>query len=244
MILAIVALVSATFQPAAPTVGDPIVVQFDVPVVLEASPSYEIVEQKGNRAVVRSFEPKPFKLIGKAGGVPFENIVVPMKSVLKPKDDLKPAPLVPPKAIAWPRAPWYAMAIAAAVAALAWLAAWWASKRKVAASIEPAVPADVRFRRAVDALRANRNRRFRWAGLADATRVYLAATRPDHGTELTTAELLRRLTDDDAVTVREILRQGDLEKFSPWGPPTRDFDSLAAQALELARPKEEAEVAA
>lgn len=243
MILAIAAIVSATFQPAAPTVGDRIVVQFQAPVRLEASESYEIVEQQGSRAVVRSFQPKPFSLRGTAGGVRFENLVVPMKSVLQPKDDLKPAPLVPPRPVAYPRAPFYAIGIAALVAVLAWLAAWWASKRKIA-TIEPAVPADVRFRKTVEALRANRARRFRWADLADATRVYLAATRPDHGTELTTAELLRRLSPDDAAIIRDILRQGDLEKFSPWGAPARDFDALATQALELARVPEEAEVAA
>jgi hypothetical protein len=42
--------------------------------------------------------------------------------------------------------------------------------------------------------------------------------------------------------VATILRQGDLEKFSPWGARPSDFDPVAAEALELipAAPIEEA----
>jgi hypothetical protein len=87
----------------------------------------------------------------------------------------------------------------------------------------------VRFRNAVrDAARAPR----RWAALADATRAYIASAYPGLGIELTTAELLAR-SGELAESLRPILQQGDLEKFSPWGPQPADFDAAAAKALEL-----------
>jgi hypothetical protein len=93
----------------------------------------------------------------------------------------------------------------------------------------PLIPVDERFRKAVrDAASSPRP----WAALADATREYLAATRPDLGPELTTEELLARA--EIANALRPILRQGDLEKFSPWGAEPADFDAVAAAALELA----------
>jgi hypothetical protein len=100
--------------------------------------------------------------------------------------------------------------------------------------IEPVVPADIRFRNAVQAAaRAPR----KWAALADATREYLAAAYPELGLELTTAELLAKGGGLTAA-VRGILRQGDLEKFSPWGAEPADFNAAAEQALELIVPEE------
>lgn len=234
MLLPILALLTVTLQPAAPAVGDLVTVTFDAPVTLDRSAAYEVVEQQGGRVVVRTFEPKPFSMSGTMGKVRFRNLVVPVKSVLKPQDSLQPAPLVPPRPVPYPRAPFVAIAIAAAVAALAWLAAWWRSRRAVIPA-EPVLPADVRFRRSVEAART---KPARWAALADATRAYLAAVRPRLGTELTTTELLRRLGDS---TVEDILRQGDLEKFSPSGPAPLDFDVLAVRALELIPAETDAE---
>ena len=57
MILAILAVVTATIQPASPAVGDLITIQFSQTVKIEASPDYEIVSQSGKRAVVRTFAP-------------------------------------------------------------------------------------------------------------------------------------------------------------------------------------------
>ena len=48
--------------------------------------------------------------------------------------------------------------------------------------------------------------------------------------ELTTRELLARCDDP---SVAEILRQGDLQKFSPWGAAPGDFASLARRAMAL-----------
>jgi hypothetical protein len=234
MILAILALVSATFTPAQPTVGDPITIDFTATVKLDPSQEYEIVSSSGNRVVVRTFAPKPFMLSGTAGDVHFTNLVVPVRSVLK-NDDLKPAPLVPPRDVPYPREAWIAIGIAALLAIGSWTLVWWRSRATVE-HLVPAVPPDVQFRRAVHDARA---RRQRWAYLADATRAYLAATRPNLGSELTTSEVLRRCSDP---VVADILRQGDLEKFSTWGAAAMDFESIAARALELA--PEKVEVAA
>jgi hypothetical protein len=88
----------------------------------------------------------------------------------------------------------------------------------------------------------------RWARLADATREYLAAVDPRLGLELTTREVLAQLSGAPAPspvpaaegggaplsTISAILRQGDLEKFSPWGALPADFTALANRALDLA----------
>lgn len=234
----LLAVVTATFQPPAPTVGDPVTIEFAAPVKLEPSPAYEVIAAEGKRVVIRSFEPRPFPLSGTTNGVHFRNLMVPMQSVLKPNDDLKPAPLTPPRAVPYPRAPFIAIGVAALLALAAWTLAYLRSRKK-AEHVEPLLPADVRFRQKVLALRTNAAHSKRWAALADETRTFLAATRPSLGTELTTHELLRRCNDP---VVADILRQGDLEKFSPWGARPMDFDSVALRALELA--PERTEVAA
>ena len=65
---------------------------------------------------------------------------------------------------------------------------------------------------------------------ADIGRASLAAVRSDLGAEWTTSELLSRI---DHAAIAQILRQGDLEKFSPWGAAPADFDDVAARALEI-----------
>ena len=54
-------IVTATFHPAAPTVGDLITIDFQAPVRLDTSSQYEILSQRGRRVVIRTFEPRPFK---------------------------------------------------------------------------------------------------------------------------------------------------------------------------------------
>jgi hypothetical protein len=225
MILAILAVVTATIQPASPAVGDLITIQFSQPVKIEASPDYEIVSQNGKRAVVRTFAPRPFVLRG-------VNIRVPVKSVLAPKDDMKPAPLAAPRAVPYPREPFVAIAIAALCAIAAWTFVVLRSRKREEVVV-PAMSAEERFRRAVLALRAT-SKAQRWTALADETRAYLAATRPGLGKELTTSELLPRLADEERI-VNEILRQGDLEKFSPWGAREESFEEIAEGALGLVR---------
>lgn len=229
--------ITASFRPAQPTVGDLITIEFQKPVVLDASPHYEIVSQSENRVVLRTFEPKPFSLSGQTGDVRFRNLVVPMRSVLKPGDDLKPAPLKPPHPVEYPELPRNAIGIAALVAAGAWLAAYLLARRRRGISVvAPYVdPAD-RFRTQVAASRG-------WASLADATRLYLSTLSPHLGRELTTSQILGRVDAAHAALVATILRQGDFEKFSPWGAPAADFNSIRQSALTLIPEEREEEAA-
>ncbi|HYS55328.1 MAG TPA: hypothetical protein VER58_16345 [Thermoanaerobaculia bacterium] len=217
--------ITATFRPPAPTVGDRITIDFQKPVVLDRSEHYEIVSERGNRVVIRTFEPKPFTISGTVGDIPFQGLTVPVRSVLRPKDNLAPAPLKPPIAEPYPKLPFVLIAIAALTAMAAWTAVVLLDKRDAMA--EPVVPPVERFRAAVAGART-------WSQLADAVREYLAVT------TLTTTEVLHR---NQSLTVAEILRQGDLEKFSPWGARAGDFHALRKRALELIPPEPE-EVAA
>jgi hypothetical protein len=231
MILApLLAAVTMTFQPGMPEVGDRITLQFPAPVVLDASRDYDVVERSGNRVVVQTFSPKPFAVSGRMGTTGFRNLMVPVKSVLKPNDDLKPAPLTPPQPVPYPRNPFIAIGIAAACAIGAWAGVWWLARRRKPAVVIPPLPADERFRRAVTAAKTQPER---WAALADATRSFLAETRPQLRPDLTTTELLPRLREEERI-VTAILRQGDLEKFSVEGAEPEDFDTVAQRALELA----------
>jgi hypothetical protein len=233
MILAFVlAAVTATMHPSAPKVGDLITLEFAAPVTLDASPDYEVVSRQGRQVVVRTFAPQPFVLSGSVGGARFINLVVPVKSVLAPKDSMTPAPLAPPVKVPYPREPFLAIAIAAFAAIVLWAAVWWRAKHpaKPAAVLTP-VSAEERFRNAVLALRRNRAHPRRWAALADETRAFLAATR-HLGTELTTTELVPQLAEHDRIA-EAILRNGDVEKFAPRGTPEADFDEIADRALTL-----------
>ena len=215
-------LATVTYRPPEPTVGDPITIEYAEPVTVKPSPEYEIVSHTPTSVVVRTFAPNTITVHSTAA-----DVVIPIKSVLAPDDAMKPAPLRPPHALPPSRAPWIAIAIAALCAAVTWFFVW--RHRFKQAVIEPVVPSDVRFRNAVrDAARAPR----RWAALADATRAYIASAYPGLGIELTTAELLAR-SGELAESLRPILQQGDLEKFSPWGPQPADFDAASAKALEL-----------
>lgn len=229
----LLAAVTVTYQPVQPTVGDLITLQFPAPVTLEPSPDYEIVSRDGARVVVRTFRPAPFVLHGVTGDVAFQNLVVPVRSVLAPDQPMTPAPLVPPREVPYAPRPFYAIAAAALLAGLTWLFVWRRSRVAAPRTVAVLSPEE-RFRDAVVALRA-RPSGTRWATLADETRLFLAASRPRLGAELTTRELLPRLADDEQV-VASILRQGDLEKFSTRGADPLPFETIADQALALAAP--------
>ncbi len=229
----ILLLVTATFRPPAPTVGDLITIDFQQPAILDRSARYEIVSQRGNRVVLRTFEPKPFAISGRVGNVAFRNMIVPVRSVLKPRDNLAPAPLKPPIAERYPKLPFVIIGVTAVLAIAVWSAVFALERRAAAARLpQPAIPPADRFRAAVAASRT-------WSQLADAVREYLAAT-TELSEDLTTTEIVARTSSS---TIAEVLRQGDLEKFSPWGARPGDFAALAERALDLI-PEEREEVAA
>lgn len=237
MIPIVLLLVSATFRPAHPTVGDLITVDFQQPVTLEPSSKYEIVSQRGSRVVIRTFEPRPIALSGRTGNRLFRDLMIPVHSVLQPRDNLAPAPLKPPLAEPYPRAPFVIVGVAALAMLAPWTAVWILARRAAeAAKPRPEIPPAERFRAAVIALRDHPPVPRQWARLADAVRDYLAAT-TDLGRELTTTEVIARAGSG---VIADILRQGDLEKFSPWGARPGDFTALCTRALELAPEEQEA----
>jgi len=223
---ALLFLLITTFQPAKPTIGDPVTITFASPTTVEPSPDYEVISRAGNSVVIRTFVPHTISVNGRAADGPV-SVMIPIHSVLKPDDKLEPAPLKPPKPERWPRMPFVAIGIAALAAITAWAAVVMLAKRRVPKPHIVIVPAD-EFRRRLRTLRPDSPKR--WATLADIVRAYLAAVRSDLGAELTTSELLSRV---DHAAIAQILRQGDLEKFSPWGAAAADFDALANQALEI-----------
>ncbi|HSY50918.1 MAG TPA: hypothetical protein VLC46_19095 [Thermoanaerobaculia bacterium] len=250
-----------TFQPARPTVGDPITIRFAVATTVDPSPDYEVVLGNGNSVVIRTFVPHSITVTGHSAEGPV-SVVIPIHSVLKPDDKLEPAPLKPPKPEPWPRLPFVAIGIAALAVVAVWTAVVMLAKRRVTEPYIVVVPVEA-FRARVQALR--RSDRMRWAQLADAVRGYLAAVRADLGAELTTSEVLARIEAEErerwrpagwtaggspamsetaagpaAVQppsrrryVAAILRQGDLEKFSPWGAADANFDDAINHALEI-----------
>lgn len=222
-------LVTSSIHPPQATVGDPITLQFSAPVTLDPSTTYEVLARRGNTIVVRTFQPQPFVVSGHAGDETVR-IEVPVRSVLRPKDDLKPAPLKPPAPDPAPRLPWIAIGIASLLALAGWVAVVLLARRHSGVEAVIVAPAD-RYRTAVAALRSKPRESMRWARLADATRVYLASVDPRFGSDLTTSEILEQARDSRVL--REILRQGDLEKFSPWGPEPADFDAVAERASEI-----------
>jgi hypothetical protein len=231
-----------TFQPVRPTVGDPITIDFAAPTTVDPSPDYEVVSRNGRQVVIRTFVPHTIAVNGKTADGPV-TVMIPIHSVLKPDDKLEPAPLKPPKAEPWPRLPFVAIGIAALCAIVAWTAVVLLARRRKAKPVVVVLPAE-RFRERVLGLRRAAIG-MRWAHLADAVRAYLSSVRADLGAELTTKELLARVGERDAVA--QILHQGDLEKFSPWGPAPADFDDAVNRALEIPlwlEPEPEPELAA
>lgn len=229
MIPILLLAVTITFRPANPTVGDLVTVEAPPqsgPVFLDPSPQFEVVSRKPNAVVIRTFQPKPLTLSGTAGGEHFAGVVVPVRSVLKQGDTMEPAPLLPPRTIPYPRGPFIAIGATALAAILAWLAVFAYARRLARANAPvPSLSPVERFRSEIAAAGGH------WAALADATRHYLASH--GFGAELTTRELLSVLPDEVRAIASEVLREGDLDKFSPWGSAAPDFSAAARRALTL-----------
>jgi hypothetical protein len=231
MLPSLLLALTITTRPARVSVGDLVTVEASKgPIVLQKPVDYEVVSLQGNRMVVRTFQPKAFTLSGTAGGEAFQQ-KIDVGTVLKPKDDLKAAPLAPPRAEPEPLLPWIVVGAMGLLAIGAWT--WVALRLRDAAppvAEEPPLTPALRFVRTVEGLRHTPDTPRRWAQLADALRDYLAATR-ELSPDLTTTELLT-LTHD--AVIADVLHQGDLEKFSPWGARPVDFEDVAQRALELA----------
>ena len=223
---ALLFLLITTFQPPKPAIGDRITITFTAPTTVDPSADYEVISRHGNAVVIRTFVPHTITVNAHSAEGPV-SVMIPIHSVLKPDDKLEPAPLKPPKPEPWPRLPFVAIGIAALAAIAAWIAVVMIAKRRTSKPVIVIAPAD-EFRRRLRTLRPDAPKR--WATLADIVRAYLAAVRRDLGAELTTSELLSRI---DHPPIAQILRQGDLEKFSPWGAAPADFEAIAHQALAI-----------
>jgi len=244
LVLLLVGALRATHTPAAPTVGDPVAVHFEIAgderVTLDRSPLYEVISSSRDGAVVRTFKPQPVALSGHVTGprgvVAFRRLTLPVHSVLRKGDDGKPAPLTPPVAIPPPVTAWIALGVAAAVAVAAWIVLYRMARRPAIAAMAPPPAPDEELRAAVAAIRNESS--LRWAALADATRHYLARMVPlQLGHELTTRELLAQLPSVSTSTewqalVRQIVVEGDLDKFSPWGA-SAEIESILAETLRV-----------
>ncbi len=224
MILAILLLVSATYAPPSPTVGELVTIEFPSAVQLQPSRDYEVVSNEGKRIVVRTFTPKPFVVNATINGAPI-HVTIPIHSVLKANDPMNVAPLAQPRVVPYPRMPFVAIGIAVLLAMIAWALVFLRAKKRIEEEARSLQSPEERF---VAALQAARS----WGKLADATRAYLAATRPYISTDLTTTELVPRLREQEKF-VAQILRQGDIEKFSKRKPELDEFDDAARRVLEL-----------
>ena len=234
MVGSILLILITTFYPARPTIGDPVTIDFAVPTAVDPSPDYEVVSRNGNSVVIRTFVPHTITVTGRSADGPV-SVMIPIHSVLKQDDKLEPAPLKPPKPEPWPRLPFVAIGIAALAAIAVWTAVVLLAKRRVPRPEIVVIPEEA-FRAQLLAL--NKDAPMRWANLADAVRAYLAAVRSDLGAELTTSELLEQIEREEQERRRrydlaQILLQGDLEKFSPWGAAPADFDDALNLALEI-----------
>jgi len=244
LLLLLVGALRATHTPAAPTVGDRVAVHFEIAgderVMLDRSAEYEVISSSRDGAVVRTFKPQPVVLSGRVtgprGGLAFRRLILPMHSVLRKGDDGKPAPLTPPVAIPPPITAWIALAVAAAVAVAAWIVLYRMARQPAIPAMAPPPAPDEELRAAVAAIR--RESSLRWAALADATRHYLARMVPlQLGHELTTRQLLAQLPSVSTLSewqalVRQIVVEGDLDKFSPWGA-SAEIESILAETLRV-----------
>src|SRR5258708_4577609 len=177
MLTALALTLAIRVSPPKPAIGDLITIDTGKgPVALQKSSDYEVVSQNGGRVVVRTFVPKPFTVDGTAGGEAFRQ-VVPVRSALKPKDDLTPAPLAPPRPEPKLRLPSILIAVAALLAVAAWTWLLFRARRERSPEIVlPPLTAVERYRTAVEALRASPRTPKRWSRLAEALRDSLAAS--------------------------------------------------------------------
>jgi hypothetical protein len=256
-LLIALAIAPVSVSPAKPTVGDAVTLRTQgAPFEVRPSDAIEIISASPNEVVLRSFRPGLLRVeyaTRTPGEVPTIGVVeIEIASVLARDDKLEASPLRPPKPLPRDDTAWRALAAAAGVAALLWLALALLLRRRVAPALPelPAFedPADA-FRAALARVRTLRDDESKWVALSSATRTYLAATDPSLGVELTSSELLEamrssRRRDQETAAVESILRGGDWTKFSPFGAPRVEIATLVDAAVALIPAKVEPEVAA
>jgi hypothetical protein len=248
--LLLVAVGSVQYEPASPTVGDPVTITYpDTGAgTLSVVPddTFEIVDVSGSRAVVRSFRPGTIRVVAEiltpGQQTQRHSVEIEIRSVLAENDDLQPAPLVLPKPLERDHTPWWAIGIAAVAAALAWVALYFVSRRlqseqddDEAWEVDPASA----FLERLNRIGRLPDEDERWRQLADSTRWLLPRIDSSFGRELTTSEILaamrgRRESSEIIALIDRILHGGDLAKFSPFGAPEDVSTGVLAEARSLA----------
>jgi hypothetical protein len=238
---------AAHLSPAAPTVGDPISIRFEeeqAKITVAPSAEYEIVASGGSPAVIRAFRPGTIAVSGRVespgGSFGFRGLVVEIHSVLAEDDALEPAPYRPPQALPPNQVAWWAIGLASLAALLLWAAVFRAREAPRAARQEIARPGVAPAAEYLAELRRARALELHpsLVVIGGAVRRFLARVHPSWGADLTSRELRRelkrhRVREDLVATVDEVLREADLEKFSPWGAPEIDREELIANAERL-----------
>jgi hypothetical protein len=192
---------------------------------------------------MRSF--RPGKVVARGtivrDGVPmrFEGPEISIVSVLGPGDDLAPAPLIPPRPIPRSRAALPLTLAAAGAAAAAWAGLIWLLGRRVEPSLTE-VSAVERYLAFVGGFAGRPLTQQDLIALADGGRDFLARIDAGRmGRELTTTELLsilaaRGVAPPVLESIREVLHEGDLAKFSPWGSPLAGTEAVFEPARKVA----------
>lgn len=243
--LAFLLLFTVPTRPAQPTIGDLVTIDFSQQgnaVFLDPlPPGVELVSKNETRITLRVFTTGTIRLGGVVNrgdhAIRFRNLPIEVKSVLRADDDLKPAPLVPPRPLPAQRLPWLMIAAAALLAAGAWMFLL-TGRRGVAARakiVEDELLALLRSwpsEGVDDAFLAQ---------LSDATKRYVSSRDPRVAESMTTREILSRLGDERAAgALADILQVGDQAKFAPWGAGTVDASLLREEAKTVAEERRSA----
>lgn len=228
-----------------PAVGDPIPLDLELRqgerVELESTEFVELLQQEAGSVIVRGFRPgtHPLRFTATAEDGSTREIIsaIEISSVLHPDDDLEPAPLAPPVPLEPNRTAWVAIGIAAVGAVIVWLSLLWMPRsRKITAP--RGISAAEELMQTIERVKRMPPSDQRFAELSDAARQFLARVDPRLGRELTTTEVVGRLSDHFPewiiVDVRDVLSEGDYAKFSPWGGRSARFDSILKEAADLA----------
>lgn len=241
---------AVTYEPASPTVGDLVTITFPDPgegkVSVLPSEEFEVVEVSGDKAVVRSFRPGITTLTAEilTPGRQTErySLEIEIRSVLAENDDLRPAPLVLPKALPPNSVARWTIAGSAGAALVVWMILFFVAKRLPGSESEDetgAIDPAAAYLERLNRIGRIEDEEERWRQLADSTRWLLPRIDRSYGPELTTSEIVALMRERrvDAVTlelVDRILHGGDWAKFSPFGAPDDTSAAVIARARDLA----------